>query len=148
MHAFQRALVPAISDIWWSMLSNRIVELPMQAYDEVPFVVGGVRLIGNAQATVVFSCGERLAREAAASMFDISVADVSDAEIRDAVAELTNVAAGNLKGLLPGAHGLSLPTVVNRNEQRAHLVRGQPVAQCAFASHAGAFTVAVYEGPE
>ncbi len=74
-------------------------------------LTGIVRIEGGWTGQVVVECSERLAFAAAGKMFSIPAARVSRAEAVDAIGELANMTAGNLKTVLPGSSRLSLPRV-------------------------------------
>lgn len=146
MQMLQEVLGQVISDIWISLLSMHIEELPTDAVMDPPAaIVGCVQLIGTVSGGVAIQCGQPLARRAAASMFNLNVDDVTEEDIRDAVGELANVAAGNLKAVLPSHYQLSMPAVVTGSDFQAQLLNGQVVAYNAFASEVGTFSVSVFE---
>ena len=66
---------------------------------------GGFR--GSLSATVE----EPLARRLTSMMMKISPGSCTQADLYDALGEIVNIAAGNLKGLLPGDCQVSLPHV-------------------------------------
>ncbi len=69
----------------------------------------------------MLACPEPVARHAAAVMFSASPVQVTAADMQDAVAELTNMLAGNIKGLLPQGCFMSLPTVVEGTDYSTRL---------------------------
>jgi len=68
-----------------------------------------VTLEGGAAGKFTLACALPLARRAAAHMFGEPAHDIEIERVQDAVAELTNVVAGNLKSLLPGESRLGIP---------------------------------------
>ncbi len=74
-------------------------------------LVGAVTIEGAWRGQVVFECPEDLARLAASIMLGERPADVSERDASDAVRELTNITAGNLKSILPGPCTLGVPDV-------------------------------------
>lgn len=74
-------------------------------------LLGRIDIDGAWRGEVLFRCQEQLGRTAAAVFFDLPPDAIGEAEICDAVAELTNVLGGNLKCLLPSGCKLSLPHV-------------------------------------
>ncbi|MGV3710129.1 MAG: chemotaxis protein CheX [Gemmatimonas sp.] len=149
MQILQEMLPQTVSDIWSSLLSLEVVELPGDTeLEAAPTFVGCVHLIGGVSGMVAIMCGESLARQAAARMFDLDEADVADADIRDAVGELANVAAGNLKAALPDPYKLSMPSVVTGSDFQTDVLNGQQVAQTIFGCSAGQFVVSVFEQEE
>ena len=68
-----------------------------------------VTLEGGAVGKFTLACALPLARRAATFMFGEPDHDIEIERVQDAVAELTNVIAGNLKSLLPGESRLGIP---------------------------------------
>lgn len=88
----------------------RVAPTPRDAFDGRAFT-GCVDFVGSFEGRLSATFAEHLARRVAGLMFARAPEDVSEAELRDAVGELVNIAAGNLKGVLPPHCRLSLPTV-------------------------------------
>lgn len=68
-----------------------------------------VTLDGAWCGSLSVSCPPELARSAAALFFGKPSADVSEAEMLDALGEIANMTGGNLKAVLPGPCRLSTP---------------------------------------
>jgi hypothetical protein len=68
-------------------------------------------LTGAWNGTVNLQVPVQLAASFASALFGIPSSDITAAERADVVAELCNVVAGNLKGLIRGPSALSLPTI-------------------------------------
>ncbi len=75
-------------------------------------LAGWVQLCGAWEGGVAVLCSERLARRMAGVMFGVDAAAATATQVRDALGELTNMAAGNIKSLLPEPSRLSLPAVI------------------------------------
>jgi len=71
-----------------------------------------VQFTGDWEGAIAVGCALAFGQEIAAAMFAMEPDEVGDEEISDALGELANMIAGNVKPLLPGAASLSLPTVV------------------------------------
>jgi len=143
MKALQESLEPTIIDIWASLFSLEAVAEPMT--DVHATYVGCVHLAGVVSGTIVIQCDAPLARLVAARMFDIAQDDASDDDIRDAIGEITNIAAGNLKAALSDPTVLSLPTVVQGTDFSTHLPNSHLVASRMFSCGADRFSVSVFE---
>jgi len=72
---------------------------------------GCVHISGQWQGAVVVQGTPELGRLLAARFLEMSASDVSEADILDSAAELTNMIGGNIKGLVPGPSFLSIPSV-------------------------------------
>lgn len=70
-----------------------------------------VRISGAWRGEVVVDCPEELARRTAAAMWGGRPRDRG--QVTDAIGELANMIAGNVKVLLPGPSRLSLPAVAD-----------------------------------
>ncbi|MBI5549018.1 MAG: chemotaxis protein CheX [Deltaproteobacteria bacterium] len=99
-------------NIWTSVLGLPITPAAEEVAPQGISLTACVHITGAWEGALVLECPKETSRRAAAAMFGMETAEVSDAEMRDAVGELANVAGGNFKALLPGGCQLSLPTVV------------------------------------
>ena len=103
-----------VATIWQSVLGIEGVhstDVPRTAPDAMATCV---QITGGWQGAVVLGCSQAFARHAATVMFNTSAEDRNLTDMQDAIAELTNMIGGNLKGLLPVADAcqLSLPAVI------------------------------------
>ena len=135
-----------VNDIWTSMLG-----FPVKARGE-PVALNGsrhlsasVQISGGWDGTVLVSCAEELARKVAASMFDTEEALTSDDEIRDALGEVANMTAGNVKALVESYCRLSLPMVAEGRELAISIPGSRVVAEASFDCDDKPLTVEVYE---
>jgi chemotaxis protein CheX len=134
-----------VSDIWSAMLGIPIEAAPGVEIDGGRSVSGVVHISGDWEGAVAVNCPEPLARGVTAAMLDLQEDDLGDEDVRDAIGEVANMTAGNVKGLLEGECRLSLPAV-SEGTQMALSVPGSRVAQEAgFCSGTHAFTVTVLE---
>ena len=75
-------------------------------------LTGCVQLTGDFEGAALLDCTGKLAQRVAGVMFEEHPDALSIAEVQDALGELTNMIAGNIKPLLSGSSRLSLPSVV------------------------------------
>jgi chemotaxis protein CheX len=130
--------------IWTSILGTPAVP----SFDPSPTgarsVTACVHIGGSWNGTVSVSLPWGLAEEVAATMFGMPVAELTTAEVLDAVGELANIAGGNVKGMVKGPSDLSLPVVA---EGIGHVsLPGSHVTARAGLSHAGTtFVMQIHE---
>ncbi len=74
-------------------------------------VTGCIQISGTWQGAVLLQTTDGFSRNAASKMLCIDDPDLCNADIQDAMAELTNMIGGNIKSQVPGPSYLSLPTV-------------------------------------
>jgi chemotaxis protein CheX len=75
-------------------------------------VTASVGVAGSWNGLAVLRCGLPAAQEIAAVMLDVDPASASADDCIDALGELVNILAGNVKSLLPQPSHLSLPQVI------------------------------------
>ena len=133
-----------VTDIWTTMLG-----FPVRTRTE-PVEMNGsrnlsasVQISGGWDGTVLVSCSEDLARKAAATMFDAE--EATDEEMRDALGEIANMTAGNVKSHIEAYCRLSLPMVAEGKELLITIPGSNVVVQATFDCDEEAFSVEVYE---
>jgi len=114
----QQEVFDLLTSIWRDLLGLEL-ELAANARSALdldenrPTITSCVQLTGPWEGSVLLSYPYRLARTFASIMFCTEEENTSEEDIRDACGELANIAAGNIKKLLPFVCQLSLPSVVN-----------------------------------
>jgi chemotaxis protein CheX len=110
--ATDEQIVGITQDVWSSFTGRPVDAGPEKvALDGDGVAVGRVTVTGGWRGHVLLACPTRLARTAAAAMFDRPADALTDDEVADALGELTNMIGGNVKSLLPGPSRLSMPAV-------------------------------------
>lgn len=117
--------------IWETLFALPLVEgtTPPQPTDST--VTGCVNIEGAWNGAVTFQCPMALAGILTAQMF-LNGSSPSVDDISDAVGELTNMLAGNVKALLPEPCHISLPGVAFGSDYRFSVVGTKPVASVSF----------------
>lgn len=134
------------STIWETM-----VALPIEpARDESTAqasrsTVACVQITGAWNGAVMLECPEAVSRHAAATMFSCSPGQVTPADMQDAVAELTNMLAGNLKGLMPEGCFLSMPSVVEGADYSTRLPGSRVIHRVGMSCTGNRVTITVLE---
>lgn len=104
-----------------------------------------VQITGAWLGAVVIECAPPLARCLAARLFRIEQRDATSADMRDALGEIANIIAGNLKARLPGPTALGLPTVTQGSDLLISVLRSRRLCQAGFNCSGHPFTVCLYE---
>lgn len=108
-------------------------------------LAASVQITGTWQGAVVIECAPPLARNLASKLFNIDEREVASADMRDALGEIANIVAGNLKACLPGHLALGLPTVTHGSDFMISVLRSQRVCQAGFICLGHPFTACLYE---
>ena len=74
-------------------------------------LVASIEITGDWTGVVAMGCSHVFAQRLAAAIFEMDAADLTADEIGDAFGELVNVAAGNIKALLPTGCRMGIPVV-------------------------------------
>jgi chemotaxis protein CheX len=107
-----------VGDVWASFLGDEIIPLDTDAPTmanqppEMHEVIASVSIAGAWSGHLVLGLARTGATAVAGAMFGSEEGDVSSEELADAVGELGNIIAGNIKSMLPEPSTLSLPQVV------------------------------------
>jgi len=117
MTHLDRAIVDVVESICSSVLGFDVVETASPAAVTGPGLIARTQVAGAWSGSVVVGCDDGFADACAAVLFDGEVCGPPEA--RDALGELTNIIAGNLKALLPSPSRLSIPIVACGNEPRS-----------------------------
>lgn len=140
-------IVEITRTVWSSFLQLDLAVVPPE---EAPLpgrvLSAALRLSGAWSGAVLLQCPEGHAAAAAAAMFAREPAQLSDGDARDAVGELANIVAGNIKSLLPAPCELSLPSVGWDGLASAGPSGAGLLHRVAFVATAGVLHVSVWKG--
>jgi chemotaxis protein CheX len=104
-----------------------------------------VQLAGEWHGAVVVSCDLPFGRRAAAAMFASEPDALSESDVTDALGELANMIAGNVKPLLPGAATISLPTVVRGADVQLGVVGARAIVGIVYRGTDSELAVRIFE---
>ncbi len=136
------ALQSIVATIWSSTLGIDPAPLgaaPGASPGTEPSPGSRVYLTGAWRGCVELACPPALAVAFAAGMFHVPADAIGPAEVQDALGELTNMLAGNIKSLLPSPTFISLPGDVSDGE-----ASGAAALSEGFECPTGCFTVRLY----
>jgi CheY-specific phosphatase CheX len=132
--------------IWATLL-----ELPLRVEGESrlgseSLVTACVQVVGAWTGAVILQSPMTLARTLADQMFQSDRPLTLD-EVRDALGELANMIAGNVKASFPGPSRISLPTVAAGNDYQFDVVDGSEVSTVFFSCNGEPLRVTLFQGP-
>ena len=134
--------------IWESTLGLEVQPTPglSPGEERACTLIGRVQIVGNRQRSVSLECTEELAGKVARAMFALDSQKPTPDEIRDALAEITNVTAGNLKSLERAHCQLSTPQVAERGQDSPGTPESAVLSRQAFVCQGEPFVVKLLEG--
>jgi chemotaxis protein CheX len=129
--------------LWETLLRMEVEPLDARVMPPAgePGLTGRVPLTGSWQREIVLECPLPLGDLAAGILFGTDGGPAPEDQIRDTVAELTNITAGNIKRLLPVPCDLGLPEVESGPGPRR--LQGRKVLEVAFRHADQVFRVAL-----
>jgi chemotaxis protein CheX len=104
-----------------------------------------VHFTGDWQGAVVVACDSEYGKEAAAAMFGSAPDAVDDEEFGDALGELANVIAGNVKPLLPAPANLSLPILIQGADVHVGILGAHQCHGIVYRRGSSELSVRVFE---
>ena len=136
--------------VWESTLDLGVLPLPSPTRPtDAERLVGRVNISGAWTGSVFIMCSGDLARTAAAAIFGGAPEHASDTQSREALAEIINMTAGNLKALLPEPCQLGLPRVSDAEAAEADtLTRPRSQTEVGFTCQGRPFVVRVVAEPD
>lgn len=146
MQFLEEEILEITEATWTSMLETEIQPRTDNGAPKDPssLLMGVVGISGAWEGQVMIhgTCG--LARSAASKIFSIAPADVKEQDQLDAIYELTNIIAGNIKSLLPEPCQLSLPEVQQGVEWATETTSADCVSELSFESEGHVLRVSVW----
>lgn len=125
-----------VTSIWMSILDLPIVPASAGPEGTRPVesrtLTGCVQFTGDFEGATVVHTTAALARRLAAVMFMAEEDSLSLEEVQDALGEITNMIAGNIKPLLPGSSRISLPSVVEGEDYTMIVPGSRSVCRASF----------------
>ncbi len=142
----ESTLVEIVESVWSTVLG-----LPVALRNDPQHVQNArglavcIHIVGTWNGTVMYLPTESFSRRAAAIMLDLPMESVSTDDIHDAAAELCNIVAGSLKGVLPGPSSLSLPTVAEGADYEVRIRKSRPLMRLCFRCESETLQVVVLQ---
>jgi chemotaxis protein CheX len=144
--ATDEQIVGITRDVWTSFTGREIGPADDDGAAEGGDVtIGCVAVTGGWQGCVLLAVPTPLARTVAAAMFVLPAGQLTDDEVADALGELTNMIAGNVKSLLPGPSSLSMPAVTAGAAPTVRIPRGLLVNRVSVTCEGQRLTVSVWQ---
>jgi chemotaxis protein CheX len=144
----QNDLTQLTQAIWDSTLGLEVWPIPGPSLSEQEActLVGKVQVTGAWRGAVLLECSEELGRRVARTMFGLDSEVPTSEEVRDALAEITNVTAGNFKSLVCGHCHLAMPQVTDRGLEQPIAAEEAVICRQAFDCQGELFLVTILEG--
>jgi chemotaxis protein CheX len=110
--AYRANVVQVVDMVFSTMIGVNAEPCPFPTVRPADLITAAVYFAGSWSGAVLLECSRRQAFAFAAGLMSIELAAVSDDDARDALGELANMIAGNLKAVMAPGVALSMPTVI------------------------------------
>lgn len=117
--------------IWSTMFPPEWLLTPTAPLNPPEFVTGFVMIEGAFDGAVLLRCPPQLAAALTDLMFETAGAPTPD-DVRDAIGEVTNMLAGNVKSVLPHPSHIGLPVVALGHDYDVQVVGTRIVADMGY----------------
>jgi chemotaxis protein CheX len=124
-----------IAEDTWRIVLGEEVEARTETIASMNFddcIAATAQIDGDWQLAVVIYGSAAMARRAAMVMFSLDGEPPKVEDIQDAMCELVNIVAGNIKGVLSGSSHLLLPSLIRGNDFRLMFPRHVLLSEIAF----------------
>ena len=145
MEAYREDTGRIVGDIFRTMLGIDLTPTEAEWPPEAGLITVAVYYAGVWQGALLMECTRQQAFQFTARLMAIEPPSSVNADVRDAMGELANMIAGNLKPVLPHGVCLSMPSVVEGSDYSLWICGGNLASRQAFATKAGVFWVTLVE---
>jgi chemotaxis protein CheX len=145
LDTFHQDVSRIAADVFRTMLSIEIWQDASAAELPVEMVTAAVYFVGDWKGAVLIECTINQAFDFTARLFGSSPPECMNDDARDALGELANMVAGNLKSVLPGGVGISMPSVVEGKNYSLKICGGNLSTRLRFQSGLGPFSIILVE---
>ena len=146
--AYREDAIRVVGDVFRTMLQLEVepAEAPWPPEDDLVNVT--VHYAGAWKGALLLECTREQACMFMGRLLGIEPPKELNDDVRDAVGELANMIAGNLKPVLPPGVALSMPTLVEGTDYALRILGGNLTSMLAFDCQAGVFWVTLIEAPD
>jgi chemotaxis protein CheX len=134
-----------VHDVFSTMLGSEAWPDPDGAAGASYPVMGVVFFAGAWKGAVQVELESSLAYQITAHLMAVPPPDRDDSDVRDAIGEVANMIAGNLKSTLPPDTVMSMPAVVAGSDFALTVIGSNQSTRMAFATPNGRFTVTLVQ---
>ena len=136
-----------VASVWATVLALPVQRADVDLDPSVSLVTCVVQVEGSWEGAIVLRVPQPLAVRIASAMFG-GDATPGQADVHDALGEIANMVAGNVKSLLPPPCRITLPVVATGRDYQVHMPGTKPSLEVGFTCEETPFLVSVVEQSE
>ncbi len=134
-----------IGDVFRTMLGLTIERAADGVSSDASPVTGAVYYAGAWNGALLVECTLEQSFQFTQRLMSIEPPTSVNDDVRDALGELANMIAGNLKAVLPAGVAISMPSVVEGTDYSLRICGGNDVSRMTFSSEVGDFRITLVE---
>ncbi len=134
-----------VRNVWDCVLGLPIEPVSEGEWRDDKQLLGAISISGEWTGVVVLQASHGAALKAARRMLADDDHAVSEEDVCDVLAELTNIVGGNIKSLVPGPSSLALPCVSAGDRVDLRLANSLLVCESHFLSEGNPVRVKIWE---
>jgi chemotaxis protein CheX len=145
IECYRADLSSVVVDVFRTMLDMEVEPQASGQPQSAGSVTATVHFVGEWKGAVLLQITSQQACTLAARLIPVRLPAEFDDDVRDAMGELANMIAGNLKPVLPRGVALSMPSVIEGSDYAVRICGGNLAKSVRFSSVAGDFLVTLVE---
>jgi chemotaxis protein CheX len=143
--AYREYVVQVVEMVFQTMLGLEVEPHPKPWDRSFNMVTAAVYFAGPWNGAVLLECTQPQACRFAQLLMSIETPDTLNEDVRDALGELANMLAGNLKAVLPHGTVLSMPSVIEGADYSLQMCGKKSLERVPFACAQETFGVTLVE---
>ena len=145
LDAYRDDLARVVESVFQTMIDLEVAVSDAPWTQSPDTITAAVHFAGDWRGAALVECDARQACQFATRFMGIALPAAIDDDVRDAMGELANMVAGNLKSVLPHGVGLSMPSVVEGSDYTLRVCGAKAVERLTFSSALGNFRITLIE---
>jgi chemotaxis protein CheX len=145
LSGYRADLAQIVVSVFQTMLQLEVAPADTALAPGPNTITAAIYFAGSWKGAVLLECSSSQAFEFTHRLMSIDRPESINDDVRDAMGELANMLAGNLKSVLPHGIGLSMPSVVVGTDYSLRICGGNLVDRMPFASTLGVTWVTLIE---
>lgn len=148
IETYREDAIRVVQDVFRTMLGIEVEPVVVIWPPEEDLINVAVHYAGAWKGALLLECTRTQACAFTGRLLDMEPPEEINDDVRDAVGELANMIAGNLKPVLPPGVALSMPTLVEGTDYALRILGGNLAGMIAFRCCTGVFWVSLIQAPE
>jgi chemotaxis protein CheX len=145
LSVYRSDLAQIVESVFDTMLSVEVRRTELEWTPPTDVLTGTIHFAGEWKGAVLLECTRPQAYEFTHRLMSIPLPSSITNDVRDAMGELANMLAGNLKSVLPHGISLSMPLVVEGADYSLRVCGGGVIDRIPFSSEFGVLWVTLAE---